>query len=75
MLSAMAITSIRQEHPSSEHVLAAQLCEIFRNSNHLDKLDRLQMNYIPPGMNEFNGAGTIITSIVSRFADPSRNTF
>jgi hypothetical protein len=56
-------------------VLAARLCEIFRNSNHLDKLDRLQMNYIPPGMNEFNGAGTIITSIVSRFADPSRNTF
>jgi len=43
----------------------AQLCGIFRNSNHLDKLDRLQMNYILPGMNEFNGAGTIITSMVS----------
>jgi hypothetical protein len=38
---------------------------IFRKSNHLDKLDRLQMNYILPCMNESNGAGTIITSMVS----------
>jgi len=33
----------------------AQLCGIFRNSNHLDKLVLMQINFFLPCMNEING--------------------